>query len=240
MNFFEKFFLKGFVSGDYTYKTTHIIVLVLLILSCIILPIVFKNKREKAVKFNRIIGIIMISIYIIRRICVIISSKNIWDFYPFYLCNISTIVCFIVSLRGKYSKFADFCLINGIIGGILTFAMPQGIFTDKYLTVHILDSVISHVGIILIPLVAWSAGLHRIHIKNIWINMIGLALVVFNVEVIQRVFFHRHIDYLFLGESCPIKIPGIPSFLVMGVLYSLTLVIIYLIPTLLSKKSKVN
>lgn len=242
MDFLKKFFIEGFSNGDYTYGTTHIICLTLMILSCVICPIVFKRmEKNKVIKVLRILGIIMLSIYVTRRMIRVFMGTNIFKaLYPFYLCNVSTILVSVVAIRGKYTKWANFPLICGFLGGIITFCIPDGIFSDKYLNFNVLDSVTSHWGIILIPLCAWIKGINRPKLKDIWIVYLGLLIIFINVEVIQKVIFNESFDYLFLDENLPIKIDFMPSYLFVPTLFCLVVFLMHVFFNTVNKKAKLK
>ena len=73
--FLKKFFIDGFVPGDYTGGTVHDITILLLIASCIVFPILlYKKDKATIYKWMRIISIAMIIVYFVRRLIYVFNG----------------------------------------------------------------------------------------------------------------------------------------------------------------------
>jgi uncharacterized membrane protein YwaF len=227
IEFIKKFIYGGYDSGDFTYGFTHISAIIFVVLSIIIFSIWFKNKDKDYIDSKlRIIAYIVLSIYIIRKAFDVKSINNIIEVYwPFYLCNINTILLSLY-LIFNWKKGKDFIIVTGLIGGIFTFIIPDGIFTDRYLTLGILDSIMSHYLIVVVPLVLLITKTYVLNIKKVWIVFLGLILTVINSEILQRVLFHKEKDYLFFRGDMPFTIKGVPQFIIIT---SLAIVLIFLV-----------
>lgn len=125
--FLRKFFYDGFEPGEFAYGTTHLFGILAVIVSVTGLSYALRN-RPKEVIFGKmkIIAIIGLIIYILRRVFWLADDKNIFEIYwPFYLCNINTIMLSIWIIFG-YRKGLDFFIVTGLLGGLFTFAIQMG------------------------------------------------------------------------------------------------------------------
>lgn len=225
---FRKFFFEGFESGEFMFGTTHILSIIFVIVSVVLFTYLLRNKEEKYIIGKmKIIAIISLVIYFARRFLYYDGSVSLIEaLWPFYLCNINTIFLSLTIIF-DIKNGRDFFLVTGLIGGVFTFLMPEGIFVDRYLTFSILDSIMSHYVIIVIPLVLLLTGCHTLHLKNIYQVFVGLLIVVFNSEVLQRVLFDKSFDYLFFRSTMPFTIPGVPQFLIISSLAIILVLLVY-------------
>jgi uncharacterized membrane protein YwaF len=237
--FLRDFFYDGFDPGEFAYGTTHLLGVLTVIVSVIWFSYALRNyPKEVIFRKMRIIAIIGLSIYIIRRSLGLIGAANILELYwPFYLCNINTILLSVWIIFG-FRKGLDFFIVTGLLGGLFTFAIPDGIFTDRYLTFGIVDSLMSHYTIVVIPLVLLITKAHTLKLKNIYQVAIGLLLTLINTELIQPLFFHKHFDYLFLRGTIPFTISGVPQYLIIFVLAIILVLGIYGLDILYCRYSK--
>ena len=106
-------------------------------------------------------------------------------------------------------------MITGMSGAVLAFIIPQGIFNDRYLTLSILDSVLSHYEIVAIPIILMATKAYELDIKKSYIVILGLLLVALNVEVLQPILINEQVDYLFLDGTLPFTIKGVNQFFIM-------------------------
>lgn len=121
-------------------------------------------------------------------------------------------------------------MITGFIGGVVTFLIPDGIYTDKYLTFSIFDSIISHYILIVVPAIFIVKDMWRANFSRVNEVVLGMLLVIMNVEIVQRLLLGgNYTDYLFFHGDIPFAIPGRPDlqFIVISVLFLVVLAIIY-------------
>ena len=236
LEFLQNFFWNGFTSGNYEYKTIHILAILFTISLAVILPIYFKNKSEKSLwRFLQSLAALTLITYISRRVISFTLGGNhsfdnfIRTFWLFYLCNINTVILSVMILV-KAKKGYEYVMITGFIGGVVTFLIPDGIYIDKYLTFSIFDSVLSHFILVVVPPIFIVKKIWRPNYKKSWQVILGMLVVVFNVEVVQRLFFgNNYIDYLFFHSDMPFVIKKHPElqFLVISSLFLIVLGIIY-------------
>lgn len=228
LEFIQNFLYKGFETGDYTNGTLHKLAIVFLIISIILFSYLLRHKDSQYIHNKmKIIAYITLIIYLFRRGLNAYFSKNILEaFWPFYLCNINTIFLSIYIIF-DLNKGKDFFIVTGLIGGLFTFIMPDGIFVDRYLTLGILDSIMSHYAIVVIPLVLLITKAYSLDIKRSWQVFIGLIIVVINAEFFQKLLFKKDFDYLFFDSSLPFTINGVPQFLIISILAIFLVYLIY-------------
>lgn len=183
----------------------------------------------------RILGAITLFTYVTRRI-ISFSFSNDYSFkngmrtfWLFYLCNINTVVLSLM-LIFKAKKAYEYVLISGFIGGVLTFLVPNGVFTYKYLSFSIFDSVLSHYILVVVPPIFIVNKIWRPDYKKSYQVILGMLLVVLNAEGLQRLIFGSdYYDYIFINSGMPIQLVKYAKyqFLVVPVSFLLTLAFIY-------------
>lgn len=208
--------IDGFVHGDYTMGYVHKMSLLLAATTIIFFIILLRGKDSEYIhKRMKLIAIVSIFVYILRRVVMVYEGDTILEaFWPFYLCNVNTVLLSIWILF-DIKKGKDFMIITGISGAVLAFIIPDGIFVDKYLTLNILDSVLSHYEIVAIPLILMFTKAYELDIKKSGTVIIGLLLVAVNVEFLQPLLVNRHVDYLFLKGTLPFTVEGVNQFYIM-------------------------
>lgn len=237
MEFLRKFMYEGFEAGNFTYGTVHIGSLIFLFTALIVSIILLRGKEKKTIyKYMKIVAFVTIVVYIWRHAVDVYRGKDFLEaFWPMYICNVNTVLMSIWLLFG-IEKGKDFLMITGMFGAILMFVVPDNIFVDRYLTLGTMDSLLSHFMIFYVPLVLLFTRAYELDIKKYWQVVIGLLLVVFNVEVIQKVLFNTNEDYLFLRGSLPFTIEGVPQFIIVFASAFMTVFVIYFINYLLCGK----
>lgn len=143
----------------------------------------------------------------------------------------------------KVKRGYEYVMISGFIGGVVTFLIPDGIFTDKFLTFSILDSILSHFILVVVTPIFIVKKYWKPELIRSYQVVLGMFGVIFNVEVIQRLFLGKdYWDYLFFQSDIPFTIKNHPElqFLVISGLFLLVLVIIYGINQLVIKSVEMN
>lgn len=216
LDFLKKFMMDGFNPGDYTMGMVHLISLYLSGLTIVLFAFLLRKKNQEYVnKKMKIIAFISLFIYLLNRLVRVYQGMSVIEaFWPFYLCNVNTLLLSIYILF-DIQKGKDFFVITGISGAVLAFIIPFGIFNDQYLTLNILDSVLSHYEIVAIPVILLSTKTYQLDIKKSWTVIVGLLLVWVNVEFIQPLLTGNQVDYLFLDGTLPFQIPGVNQFFIM-------------------------
>ncbi len=237
IDFINDFLFNGFTPGDFTYGFIHVFSVVFLIISIIGYSLMMRNKDSKIIHSHmKKIAIVTLFIYFLRRGIDIYNGENIVKaLWPFYLCNVNTIFLSLIIIF-DIKKGKDFFITTGLAGAVLMFVIPEGVFNDRYLTLSILDSLLSHYSIIFIPMVLMITKAYTLDIKNSWQVVIGLLVAVFNVEVLQELLINEHVDYLFLEGTLPFTINGVHQFFIMFPIAVIFVYTVYLVNYLYSSK----
>ena len=107
----------------------------------------------------------------------------------------------------------------GFVGGVLTFAMPDGILCRDVLVFPILKSILQHTGLLLIPAIEYVSGSYRPSLKDYGWIVAGCLIHLVNCEGINRLLGFTE-DYMYLRSDLPFVIPGVPQWITLS-LFSL-------------------
>lgn len=215
------------VPGDYSYGTAHLVSVLILLALCVIFGIVGASKKvSPSAKRKVALGLawFQLGFEILWRILFLAVGKQLYTLYPFYSCNLYGILLPIACIiNNKVMK--NIFYVFGFIGGVLTFAMPQGIFCNAVIAFPIIKSVVQHFGLILIPLFEYISGGFRQKLKDIWLIYVGCLISIFNGEV-MGILLGRPGDYLYMRSDIPFVIPGVPQFITLSVFGALVIFLI--------------
>ena len=128
-----------------------------------------------------------------------------------YPCNLGGILLPIIALA-KLRRLKRMFYLFGFLGGVMTFAIPDGIFSTDVLVFPILKSILQHTGLLLIPALECTSGTYRPSLKDMGWIIFGSLIHVVNCEIIVRLMGLTG-DYMFLRSSLPFVIPGVPQFI---------------------------
>lgn len=113
----------------------------------------------------------------------------------------------------------------GFVGGVLTFAIPDGIFCRDVMSFPILKSVLQHTGLLLIPMLEYGMGKFRPTLRHMPWVIAGMLIHLLNCEGIDRLLGLTG-DYMFLRSGLPFVIPGVPQPITISVFALLVLVVL--------------
>lgn len=226
------FYGTGGIVGDYDYGTTHLITVIIISILTITLCLISK-------KFKKSVKPILISIavfqlffeFLWRLLYVLFQNLPANYLWPLYPCNLAGIIIPIACLTNCKILKKLFYLF-GFLGGIITFAMPEGIFNNAYLNFGILKSILQHTALILIPTIEYVTNTFKPKIKDFGFVILGLLIHIFNSEIVSIIIKNPG-DYMFFRSGLPFVIPGIPSFITLGVF---GLLVIFIVNVLLDIK----
>lgn len=206
-------------NGDYMYQPIHLIsvavVIAVFVLICGFGLVVCKDSK-KIRKLLVVVSVFQLAFEILwRLIYLLIKGDSILCWWPMYPCNLGGILLPIFALtncrRGKQMFY-----LFGFVGGVLTFAMPDGIFSNNVMVFPIVKSILQHTGLLLIPALELIGKTYRPTLKDLGWVIAGCFVHLLNCEVIDRLFGFDG-DYMFFRSGMPFVIPGVPQFITLSV-----------------------
>lgn len=218
--------------GAYEYTTMHFIVIAVVVVGVAICAILGANKRitDKS-KRKILIGIasFQLAFEVFWRLIYIFVMKCKWvDLYPMYPCNLNGILVPIACLLDNKIMKKMFYLF-GFIGGVLTFVMPDGIFSTSVFVFPILKSVLQHTGLLFIPVFEYASKKYIPNIKDFFWTFLGTAIHFVNAEVIDLKVLGLTGDYMFYRSGLPFVIPGVSQYITLTVFGIIVVVAILLV-----------
>ena len=159
-----------------------------------------------------------------RLIYLFIKGDHISCWWPMYPCNLGGVLLPIIVLLNWQTGKKMFYLF-GFIGGVLTFAISDGIFSSDVLVFPIVKSILQHTGLLLIPMLEYVSGTYRPTLKHMGWVVIGCLIHLINCEVIDRLLGFTG-DYMFFRSDMPFVIPGVPQWITLSVFGLLVLVLL--------------
>lgn len=201
--------------GDYSYQENHLISVA--VVTAVLIFVVLAG-RSKCLDDN-IKGKILQTIcwfqlgfeVLWRVLYVTVMDNSISCWWPLYPCNLGGLLLPVIALLGcKRGK--DMFYLFGFLGGVITFALPEGIFVRDVLVFPILKSILQHTGLLLIPALEVAWGRWRPSFKTMGWAAIGYLIHIVNSEGITRLLGYWG-DYMFFRSNLPFVIPGVPQFI---------------------------
>lgn len=211
------------IPGDYTYKGIHLwsaaAVTAVFLLTAVI---GWRLKDGGNRTLLRSIAVFQLGFEVFWRVVYLtVKGDSLLCWWPLYPCNLGGVlipVFALLSLRRGKQLFYLF----GFVGGVLTFAYPDGIFCSSVLSFPILKSILQHTGLLLIPALEYISGSYRPSLRDLGWVVCGCCIHVINSEVISRVLGFTG-DYMFFRSGMPFVIPGVPQFITLSVFAFLVL-----------------
>ena len=225
--------------GNYEYTDIHIysIVAVLAVTVVILLFGISRrvDQKQKQWLLKAICWFQLGFEVLWRLLYVFVIGNSVVCWWPLYPCNLGGVLIPLIGLLNLTVGKKMFYLF-GFVGGVLTFAVPDGIFTSDILVFPILKSILQHTGVLIIPLLALVIGDYRPTLKDMGYVVVGLLVHLVNSEGIVRLFGFDG-DYMFFRSGMPFVIPGVPQFITLSVFALAVLVLLsYLCDVKGSKK----
>lgn len=212
--------------GEFQYQAIHLYSVLAVAVVCALVALVGGSKKVSAAKKQRLL--VCISIFQLafelawRLIYVTVKGDDILCWWPLYPCNLGGILLPIIALCNWGTGKKMFYLF-GFVGGVLTFAIPDGIFCRDVMSFPILKSVLQHTGILMIPILEYAMGSFRPSLRHMGWVVAGLLAHLANCEGITRLLGFTG-DYMFFRSGMPFVIPGAPQPITLSVFALLVLV----------------
>ena len=164
-----------------------------------ILFFVFKNRIYNSPKEKQIrIGF---AIFLIAVLITLITVDTIGGelYLPFHLCSMSYILTIILLLTNNEKVFG-YVYFTGIIGGIVTFAIPD-LYHAGYNRFRFYEFIIAHTAIILVPIYYLTNFKYKITLRTtitgiIITNIIGFTMLPVNI-ILRNTGIVEEANYMF-------------------------------------------
>ena len=211
--------------GEYMYGPIHLYSTAAVVLAVILVVLFCRHNRKSSANCRKLlvgVSVFQLGFEILWRLIYwLVRGDSILCWWPMYPCNLGGILIPVIALldlrRGKQLFY-----LFGFVGGVLTFAMPDGIFCRDVLVFPILKSILQHTGLLLIPAIEYTSGSYRPSLGDYGWVVGGCSIHLVNCEVIDRLLGY-HGDYMFLRSGLPFVIPGVPRWITMSVFALLVL-----------------
>jgi len=227
--------------GEYMYQAIHWYSLAAVLLALAAAIVFCLYNREHSSRCRKLlvgVSVFQLAFEIAWRVIYLfIKGNTVLCWWPMYPCNLGGILIPIFALwncrRGKQLFY-----LFGFVGGVLTFAMPDGIFCRDVLVFPILKSILQHTGLLLIPVIEYISGSYRPSLKDYGWVIAGCLIHLFNCEVVDRLLGFTG-DYMFLRSDLPFVIQGVPQWITLSVFAMAVLALLSLlceIPVILKQR----
>ena len=199
--------------GEFQYQAIHIYSTLAVLAVCALVALLGTSRKLEDRQKRRLL--VCISIFQLtfelawRLIYVTVKGDNILCWWPLYPCNLGGVLLPIIALCDWKDGKKMFYLF-GFVGGVLTFALPEGIFSSDVMSFPILKSVLQHTGILMIPILEYAMGSYRPTLKHMGWIVAGTLVHLLNCEGITRLLGFTG-DYMFFRSGMPFVIPGVPQ-----------------------------
>ena len=193
--------------GEYMYQSIHLISTgIVFAVFALVVFLGCRFRENTGISRKLLVGIAVFQLVfeiLWRLIFFFVKGSALKDLWPMYPCNLGGILLpLFVLLDWKRGK--QLFYLFGFVGGVLTFAMPDGIFCTDVLVFPVLKSILQHTGLLMIPALELVSGSYRPTLKDMGWVVAGGAVHIFNCEVIDR-FLGFTGDYMFLQSGLPCR-----------------------------------
>lgn len=214
--------------GEYMYTSMHWWTLVCVgIAAILVLLPVFLRPKDRVLHRRILVGVSVFQLMfecLWRLVYLLVKGNSILCWWPMYPCNLGGILIPLAALL-RAQRVKKLFYLFGFVGGILTFALPEGIFCTDVYVFPILKSVLQHTGLLLIPSLEYAGNSYRPTLKDMGWVILGCLIHLVNCEGIDRLLGFTG-DYMFFRSGLPFVIPGVPQFITLSVFAVLVLTLL--------------
>ena len=184
----------------------------------VVLVLSYVNRKDPKNSRRLLVGVAVFHIafeILWRLIYLFVKGDSVLCWWPMYPCNLGGVLIPIAALF-KWGKLKKMFYLFGFVGGVLTFALPEGIFSSDVMVFPIVKSILQHTGLLMIPLMEYICGTYRSTLKDMGWVVGGCLIHLVNCEGIDRLLGFDG-DYMFFRSGMPFVIPGVPQFITLSV-----------------------
>ena len=214
--------------GDYAYEPIHLwTAAAVLVITCAVAFFGYKHRNHPQRNRTALVAICTFQLAFEigwRLIYIFAKNTQAADLWPMYPCNLGGILIPVIALCGN-RRLKQMFYVFGFMGGVITFAIPDGIYSTDVLVFPVLKSILQHTGLLMIPVLEYTSRTYRPSLKDLGWIVTGSLIHIVNCEVIVRLLGLTG-DYMFFRSGMPFVIPGIPQFITLSVLVLLVFVLL--------------
>lgn len=205
--------------GEFAYKAIHLysVIAVLILLAAVLFLAAHWRKNEKKGR-GLILAIAWFHLgfeVLWRLVYVFVKGAALKDLWPLYPCNLGGVLLPLIAIF-RWQTGKKMFYLFGLVGALLTFGYPDGIFCRDVMSFPILKSVLQHTGLLMLPLTEMVLGDFRPGIRHMgWVTG-GCVVHCINSELVSVLLDMRG-DYMFFRSGLPFVIPGVPQYITFSV-----------------------
>lgn len=211
--------------GEYMYTAIHwwtVAAVAAAMAGVCVLAWLWRDDQQKNRRLLKAVAVFQLGFEVLwRLVYVLVKGDGPLCWWPTYPCNLGGILLPVAALMRLRHMKRMFYLF-GFVGGVLTFALPEGIFCTDVFVFPVLKSVLQHTGLLLIPGIEFVSGTFRPKLKWMGWVILGCLIHILNCEVIDRLLGFMG-DYMFFRSGMPFVIPGVPQYITLSVFAVLVL-----------------
>lgn len=189
--------------SEYLYNARHIIVLALILLSCVILTLIFKNKSEKTKRILlKVFGWIFLFFEILSRLVNLIIAENYTVesvakiILPMHICSVMVWI-FIISIFTNKQFLLNFSVIGGILATTAFLLYPAVGLNRVYMSFSCIYSTFSHSLGFICCFLLMTLGIVKFEWKKIWQPFVCFTLMFSWGALLNFVIFPGS-DYMYM------------------------------------------
>jgi len=230
------------------FSFAHFVYIFASIIFCFILFIIFHNKTlNTKIKLQRVISIILISVYIFDFFVqpIYFGEMRVGKL-PFHLCTILGCLAPIASFNKKLQKVQPHLAILAFLASLIFIIFP-GNYLDQFAKPYsytFIQTFSFHILLLFWGLWSIYLNLNKYKIKDFWIPILILLLFATWATFGNHLYYGNELGENFMFMKVDIfSMMGIPNSLWHTILFSLSSIILFLIYLILSainKKNKTN
>ena len=235
--FFTFFFDNDMDTPDGgVYSLTHLIWVVTIIFALVVSYRMLRNHPKGQTIFIKTASIVMLTTTLLGKFAYFYETQNLWYFYPSQLCSLNAILLPIVLLLDlKWAK--EFSFATSLLGAVVTLAYPTRLFIGDHLTMRLIDGVLVHALLVILPLFCILTTRFIPNPKKAYQVGIGILIAAGGAAIVNSI---NRTNFMYLRENpLPISLPFHHLYLY-GILIILMVSLYYFLTTLEARKKQLK
>lgn len=236
-DFLIRFFDNDMETPDAgVYSLTHLLWVVIIILTIIVSIRMLKNHPKGQTIFIKTVSIVMLVTTLLGKLAYFYETRNPWYFYPSQLCSLNAILLPIVLLLDlKWAK--EFSFATSLLGAMVTLAYPTRLFIGDHVTMRLIDGVLVHALLVILPLFCILTKRFTPNPKKAYQVGLGILIATGGAAIVNSI---NGTNFMYLRENpLPISLPFSHLYLYVAVII-LTVSLYYFLTSLETRSKKID